>query len=210
MRGRPIRDSLSYANVMSTLAVFLALGLGGAWALSRNDVRSKHIKNGAVRSIDVANRNIRGNDLRRNTIDGDEVFERTLNAADILQQKEGVRTSPCLADLDDEVCARADLLLQNRSRVLVFGAGLIRSPDSSFGLVDASCRLVANGTAITAVRPAIDGGDTTTTHGFSLSGVTREPVPRGFRQFSLSCSDPDQEAEIRDATLTVLAYSERR
>ena len=45
---------LTYANVMSTIAVFLALTGGLAWALDRNSVKSKHIVNGTIRSIDVA------------------------------------------------------------------------------------------------------------------------------------------------------------
>ena len=52
MRGR-----LSYANVMATIAVFLALG-GGAYAaidlVGRNDIRSKHIAKNAVKGKDVA------------------------------------------------------------------------------------------------------------------------------------------------------------
>jgi hypothetical protein len=44
---------LSYANVMSTLAVFLALAGGVAYALDRNSVKSKHIKDGQVKLADA-------------------------------------------------------------------------------------------------------------------------------------------------------------
>src|SRR5438132_7945776 len=53
---RRIRQHLSYANVMATLAVFLALG-GGAYAafhLPRNSVRSRNIVNGQVKRADVS------------------------------------------------------------------------------------------------------------------------------------------------------------
>ena len=43
----PIRQHLTYANVMATVAVFVALG-GGAYALGRGDVKSRNIANGAV------------------------------------------------------------------------------------------------------------------------------------------------------------------
>ena len=49
---RRIRDHMTYANVMATLAVFLVLG-GGAYAvihLPRNSVSSRNIKNGEVKS----------------------------------------------------------------------------------------------------------------------------------------------------------------
>jgi hypothetical protein len=49
-----LRTHLTYANVAATVALFLALTGGIAWALERNTVRSKHIVNGQVRSADVA------------------------------------------------------------------------------------------------------------------------------------------------------------
>jgi hypothetical protein len=52
-----LRSSLSYANVMATIAVFLALG-GGAYAalkLPKNSVGSKQLKKNAVNSAKVKN-----------------------------------------------------------------------------------------------------------------------------------------------------------
>lgn len=56
-----IRRRLTYANVMSTIAVFGVLGGGGAYAagkigsgdIKRGAVRSKHIKNGTIRARDI-------------------------------------------------------------------------------------------------------------------------------------------------------------
>ena len=50
-----ILDRLSYANVMATAAVFIAIG-GGAYAagLAKNSVKSKQIKDGAVKTADLA------------------------------------------------------------------------------------------------------------------------------------------------------------
>ncbi len=53
---RRFQTHLSYANVMATVAVFVALG-GSSYAavqLSRNSVRSEHIKSGEVRRGDLA------------------------------------------------------------------------------------------------------------------------------------------------------------
>jgi len=53
--GSSIRSKLTYANVVATLALFLALG-GGAVAavtLSRNSVKSKHIAKGQVKRSDI-------------------------------------------------------------------------------------------------------------------------------------------------------------
>jgi ABC-type sulfate transport system permease component len=49
-----ILSRLTYANVMASMAVFIAVGLGTAWALERNSVKSKHIVNGQVQEPDLA------------------------------------------------------------------------------------------------------------------------------------------------------------
>jgi hypothetical protein len=49
-----IRSRLKFANVMSVIAVFIALG-GSAWAISANSVGSKQIKKGGVKNSDIAN-----------------------------------------------------------------------------------------------------------------------------------------------------------
>ena len=62
----PTRRPLSYANVMSTIAVFIALG-GGAYAvisLPANSVGSKQIKKGAVTSLKVKNFSLLAKDFR--------------------------------------------------------------------------------------------------------------------------------------------------
>lgn len=49
-----IRRHLSYANVIATVALFLALG-GTAWALSKNSVGTKQLKNNAVTGKKIKN-----------------------------------------------------------------------------------------------------------------------------------------------------------
>ena len=46
------------ANLVGYVALFFALGLGTAWALDANSVRSKHIVNGQVKGKDVAERTL--------------------------------------------------------------------------------------------------------------------------------------------------------
>jgi hypothetical protein len=65
-----IWERLSYANVVATIALFVALG-GGAYAafhLPKNSVRSKHIKNGQVKSADVKNDALAGTDIDESTL----------------------------------------------------------------------------------------------------------------------------------------------
>jgi hypothetical protein len=68
-----IRSRLTYANVMSSLAVFLVLG-GSAYALSANSVGSrelrpnsagpKHIKNPGVRAFNIAPNHVRARHIQ--------------------------------------------------------------------------------------------------------------------------------------------------
>ena len=51
-----LRVHLTFANVVSVIALLFALGLGGAWAaseLSKNEVKSKHIGKGQVKAKDL-------------------------------------------------------------------------------------------------------------------------------------------------------------
>jgi hypothetical protein len=72
---RTIRSKLTYANVMATIALFIALG-GGAYAattLKPNSVGTKQIKKSAVT----------GQKLAKNAVDGSKVKNGSLTGADI-------------------------------------------------------------------------------------------------------------------------------
>jgi hypothetical protein len=80
-----ITQRLTYANVVSTLALFLAATGGVAWAVSlaRNSVKSKHIAPGAVQSSDIKDHAVRLRDL------ADEVTGRGKDGANGLQGPKG-------------------------------------------------------------------------------------------------------------------------
>jgi hypothetical protein len=63
---RKLRSRLTYANSMSTIAVFLALG-GGAYAVTvpRNSVGTKQLKANAVTAAKVKNRSLLASDFKR-------------------------------------------------------------------------------------------------------------------------------------------------
>jgi hypothetical protein len=65
----PDRES-SYANVMATVAVFVALGGSGyaAVTLSKNSVGSKQIKNGAVKNADLAKNAVTSNKVKNGSL----------------------------------------------------------------------------------------------------------------------------------------------
>jgi hypothetical protein len=72
-----MRARLTYANVIATIALFFALGLGGAWAanqLKKNSVSSKQVKNETLVSKDLKN---------GKAVKGSDVAEETLSAANV-------------------------------------------------------------------------------------------------------------------------------
>ncbi len=78
---RRIRRHLTYANVMATLALLVALG-GGAYAIDR--VSSREIVNGTVKSIDLKNRKaVRAADVKHNGLTGKVISERYLECPGI-------------------------------------------------------------------------------------------------------------------------------
>ena len=83
-----IRKHLTFANIVSVMALFIALG-GSAYAISKNSVSSKQIRNGGVRKVDlhknsvtfpkVAKNAIGGGKVRNDTLTGDDLRESTLD-----------------------------------------------------------------------------------------------------------------------------------
>jgi hypothetical protein len=83
---------LSYANVVATLALFLAVGGGAVWAagkigssgIKRNAIKSKHIAKGAVKTGDIA----------ANAVTGAKVAENTLGQVPAASSVGGVTVTP--------------------------------------------------------------------------------------------------------------------
>jgi hypothetical protein len=72
---RKLRERLSYANVMATIAMFLALG-GGAYAASiapTNSVVSRSIKNGQVKRQDLARSAVSNTRIGRNAVSNSKI-----------------------------------------------------------------------------------------------------------------------------------------
>jgi hypothetical protein len=72
--GPTFRSKLSYANVVATLALFVALGGSSyaAGALSKNSVKSKHIGKGQVKRPDIG----------RNAVNSGKIKDFSLSATD--------------------------------------------------------------------------------------------------------------------------------
>lgn len=87
-----IRRRLTFANVMSSVAVFLSLS-GGAYAVTaidRNSVRSGHIANGEVRHPDLGEGSVIASKLRSHSVNSPKVLNDSLTGADVNESQLGV------------------------------------------------------------------------------------------------------------------------
>ena len=80
-----MRRRLSYSNVVATLALFLALGLGGAYAADK--ITSKDIAKSAVTSKAIKNKTVKGKDVRDKTLTSADYKDGSVQAADLFGAK---------------------------------------------------------------------------------------------------------------------------
>ncbi|HEY2716948.1 MAG TPA: hypothetical protein VGI73_12085 [Solirubrobacterales bacterium] len=76
-----LRQRLTYANVMSSLAVFLVLG--GATAFAASKIGSSDLKAGAVKTNKIAKEAVTTAKVRNNAINGAKVRDGSLTGADV-------------------------------------------------------------------------------------------------------------------------------
>ena len=89
---RRLRPRVTFANIVSILALFIALG-GTTYAaatigsneIKKNAVLSRHIKNGQVKAKDLADNSVDAAKLAHNAISGAKVSDHSLTASDIDQ-----------------------------------------------------------------------------------------------------------------------------
>jgi hypothetical protein len=81
------RSRLTYSNVVSSLALFLALSTGAAYAA--NTVFSTDIVDGEVKTPDLATAGVTSLKLAANSVGGGKVIDHTLTAADLAANSVG-------------------------------------------------------------------------------------------------------------------------
>ncbi|MEK6328198.1 MAG: hypothetical protein AABM66_11850 [Actinomycetota bacterium] len=205
-----LRERLTYANVMATVAVFLALG-GGAWALARNSVGSRAIKNNSIRSRDIDNKTIRARDVRRNSLRGGQIKEGSLDASAFTGGTSAAGPISCdptaLGAYID--CASAHVRVPRKARVLLIATG---GQESVGGPAEADCRLLVDGEQISGetVPPTLhpgeaasDNTDATATNNFAMAAVS-DRLAKGGHNFSLSCDQGSGNVKIDHPNIAVV------
>jgi hypothetical protein len=199
-----IRRHLSYANVVATLALLLALG-GGAYAIDK--VNSREIVNGTIKSVDLKNRKaVRSADVKQNALRGRQINERTLDAsrfAPVVGDEAGDCNPTALSFID---CATGELRLPERGRVLVIATG---NQDSLGAPAKATCEIRIDedriGLSVQPGEQATDNTSSLATNGFARTVVTRDPLPKGRHQVALACKELIGNVRIDVPTIAAIA-----
>ena len=121
-----LRKRLSYANVMATIAVFIALG-GSSYAALRID--SGDIANNSVRSVDVRNGSLSDRDVKRNGLTGRSIRERRLGRVPRAQEADrlgGLTAADLLLKCPQGTFLVADVCVETAPRSAAsFGAAVV-------------------------------------------------------------------------------------
>ena len=97
-----LREKLSYANVVATLALFVALG-GSAYAIGAGAIGSREIRDNSVRSRDVRSNSLTGRDINERSLrTAPKVYVRNSQTTVTLSSS-GSRHSTSCADGDTAV-----------------------------------------------------------------------------------------------------------
>ncbi len=193
---REVRKRLTFPNVVSVVALFVALG-GGAYAISleKNSVKSKHIKDGQVRSRDLANDAVNSAKVDDGTLLGADFAAGQLPAG--AQGPKGERGPsfgegrqvPNMNDIpcDQEVPVGSQTVtVTDPSRIWVYGHGSLADSGSDATQFELWLRLRnASDTATLAVSTfvsveLVDDVHTLTAGGLMLSGDDPEVTTPAF------------------------------
>ena len=197
---RRIRRYVSFANVISVIALFVALGGGTAVALNgTNTVQSDDLGPGAqVKAADVAANAVDGSKVADGSITGADVDESSLGTVPNASKVGGIapsalttaraKTSNCFPDSTNYVdCGAVTINLARTSRVLIVTNGMWHS--TSAGVTSGECRIGVDGAPFGPnVFPGEDTDNSSggTEQSLSLTNVT-DPMPAGSHTFGLAC-----------------------
>jgi len=204
-----ITRHLSYANVISTLALLIAVAGGTAYAVDK--INSRDVVNASLKSVDLKNhRGVRDVDVKRNTLTGRQIREGTLKTGSIAKVG-GNQAGTCRLSATGFVnCAATALTLHRRSRVLLVVTG---NQQSIGGPASAFCHIrvdgAREGTGVLPGERQIVNTSSTSTNGFAHTVMPRHQLPPGRHLFALACQRFSGNARINTPTIAVIAIGAR-
>jgi hypothetical protein len=209
---------LTYANVMSTLAVLLVIGGGGAYAA--NTVFSSDIVDGEVRNRDldansvqtgkVANNNLTGIDIADGSLTGSDVDESTLQvpSGPLGRWQGGTACDPESTAFID--CGFVTLNLPAQSRVHVTGAVGARpegAGDDGHGGCRVATSLNTNLAASEVTVLVTDGSLVNQGAGTIPLTVVTPPLGPGTVDFGIECNEAFGAIQYHHIQVSAVAIS---
>lgn len=202
-----IRRHLTYANVTSTLALCVALGAGGAYAVDR--IGSGDVKNNSLRSDDLRDRvAVKSKDVKKNALTGKEIQETRLAASGIAVAtgKQSSGCEPAAAELN---CLSNSVRLRQRSRIIAIATG-DQTSDGAAGA--AVCQVRVDGqVGGFSSHPGELSSNTSASaaNGFARTLVS-DPLNKGSHDVSLICKrNGSNPVRIDNPTLAIIAIGSR-
>jgi hypothetical protein len=182
-----LREKLTFANVMSSVAVFLALG-GTALAVKANSVGSRQIKDGSIKGRDVADGKLKGKGLKTATIGAREIDESAFDLEPFVKMDStNFGCDPGSTSFVN--CGSITLGTQEPSQVLLVAGGGQSGPINSEG----TCKFrINNGTDLLASAPPSFGDPSArpllANNGVALTAISDVIAP-GVNNFKLVCNE---------------------
>jgi hypothetical protein len=203
-----IRRHLTYANVTATLALVLALGAGGAYAVDR--IGTDDVRNDSLLSKDLRDGEaVQGRDVGKDELGRREVEEADLIGSRILGVSGDAELECELEPATNRNCVATGVRLKRRGKVLATATGAFLG--SGGGESNARCQLQLDGKGDPIGQSPGELAPTTSstaTQGFSRTLVFAG-VSEGPHQVTLACEETGGEVTIDTPTITAIAITGR-
>jgi hypothetical protein len=213
---KQVRKRLTYANVMSSLAVFLVLGGATAFAatqLAKNSVGSKQLKKNAVTAAKIKKDAVTGAKVKPGSLSASDFAAGQLPAGPqgAVGPTFGATSSGESCDslgATFEVCATTGgVNLPASGPVLLVASAEWDNDDDGTPPNSGECRFSIDGAPLG--DPDVTFGEETATHGIDEGGsismnTVTGPLPAGAHTFALECNEDEPTVYIAEAMLSAV------
>lgn len=201
---RALRARVTYANVVSSLALFVALG-GVAWAaLPINSVTQKQIRRGAVGASELKSNAVRSSKVKNDSLSALDIVESTLETPFARADNTG-SCDPSGAAVPN--CASVTYTPPRSAPVLIV-AQVAWHTSGDTAPSSGTCQMRVDGVPVGESMLIGELGpteDTDQQHTRTASGAAiTDPVTTQSHEFAIACSEEDGNIDINHAAISTV------